>query len=145
MPSPTHQADPYARAADKFALSCKLTSIESLLTWDAQTNMPKGGAWARGEQVGALAEVTSELTGNKEIGELLQEAEAYANRLSDAERANLSEMKRLWAHRAAVPKDLLVERARVSQALQSTWREAKANSDYASFAPGFRKLMAIHK
>lgn len=145
MPPLTLQADPYARAAEKFSLACKLTSIESLLMWDAQTNMPKGGTWARGEQIGALAEVTSDLTGAREIGELLDEAEAYANRLSDAERANLKEMRRLWLHRAAVPKALLVERARVSQALQATWIDAKANSDFAAFAPGFKRLMAIHK
>src|SRR5512135_1581259 len=106
MSSPAKQSDPYARAADKFSLACKLTSIESLLMWDAQTNMPKGGTWARGEQIGALAEVTSDLTGAREIGDLLDEAEAYANRLSDAERANLKEMRRLWLHRAAVPKAL---------------------------------------
>ena len=145
MPPSTPQADPYARAAEKFSLACKLTSIESLLMWDAQTNMPKGGTWARGEQVGALAEVTSDLTGAKEIGDLLDEAQAYAGRLSDAERANLNEMRRLWLHRAAVPKELLIERARVSQALQATWIDAKANSDFAAFAPGFKKLMAIHK
>lgn len=145
MSSPAKQSDPYARAADKFSLACKLSSIESLLMWDAQTNMPKGGSWARGEQIGALAEITSDLTGTKEIGELLDEAQAYANRLSDTERANLTEMRRLWIHRAAVPKDLLVERARVSQALQTVWLDAKANGDYAAFAPGFKKLMAIHK
>jgi carboxypeptidase Taq len=145
MPNSTHQADPYARAAEKFSLACKLASIESLLMWDAQTNMPKGGAWARGEQVGALAEITSDLTGTKEIGELLDEALTYESALDDGARANLAEMRRLWLHRAAVPKDLLVERARVSQALQTTWVDAKANSDFAAFAPGFKKLMAIHK
>jgi carboxypeptidase Taq len=145
MPSSTRQADPYLRAAEKFSLACKLASIESLLMWDAQTNMPKGGAWARGEQVGALAEITSDLTGTKEIGELLDEALSYANVLDPGARANLIEMRRLWLHRAAVPKELLVERARVSQALQMTWIDAKANSDFAAFAPGFKKLMAIHK
>ena len=145
MPPSTQQADPYARAAAKFALACKLESIESLLMWDAQTNMPKGGAWARGEQVGALAEVTSDLTGTKEIGDLLDEAQSYANVLDSGERANLAEMRRLWVHRAAVPKELLIERARVSQALQSVWIDAKANSDFDAFAPGFKKLMAIHK
>lgn len=145
MPASTQQSDPYARVAAKFALACKLASIESLLNWDAQTNMPKGGAWARGEQVGALAEVTSDLTGTKEIGELLDEAQAYATALDASDRANLAEMRRLWIHRAAVPKELLVERARVSQALQATWLDAKPNSDFASFAPGFKTMMAIHK
>lgn len=139
------QADPYARAAEKFALSCKLASVEALIDWDAQTNMPKGGSWARGEQRGALAQVNSELTGSAETGALLDEAEGFAEALSEAERANLAEMRRLYAHRAAVPKDLVVERARVAQALQAAWLEAKATSDYALFAPGFRKMMTIHK
>jgi len=145
MPSAPPQADPYARAAAKFALSCKLASIESLIDWDAQTNMPKGGSWARGEQRGALAEVMSDLTGAPEIGALLDEAQGYANVLGEAERANLAEMRRLYAHRAAVPKELLVERARISQALQATWVDAKKNSDWAAFAPGFKALMAIHR
>lgn len=143
--STSAQADPYARAAAKFALSCKLASIEALIDWDAQTNMPKGGSWARGEQRGALAEVMSDLTGTPEIGALLDEAQGYANRLGPAEQANLKEMRRLYAHRAAVPSALVVERARVSQALQATWLEAKKNSDWAAFAPGFKKLMVIHK
>ena len=145
MSSSATQADPYARAAAKFALSCKLASIEALLDWDAQTNMPKDGAWARGEQRGAIAEVTSDLTGTPEIGALLDEALGYANVLDASDRANLAEMRRLYAHRAAVPKELLIERARVSQALQAAWLEAKAASDYSLFAPGFKKMMAIHR
>ncbi|MEI9887510.1 MAG: carboxypeptidase M32 [Rhizomicrobium sp.] len=145
MTSPSAQADPYARAAAKFALSAKLASIEALLDWDAQTNMPKDGAWARGEQRGAIAEITSDLTGTPEIGALLDEAQGFADVLDPVDRANLAEMRRLYAHRAAVPKDLLVERARVSQALQAAWLEAKAASDYSLFAPGFKKMMAIHR
>jgi carboxypeptidase Taq len=145
MASAASQADPYARAAAKFALSCKLASIGNLLMWDAQTKMPKGGAWARGEQAGALEEVTSDLIATKDVGALLEEAESYANVLDAAERANLAEMRRLHAHRAAVPKELLIERARVSQALQATWVEAKASSDYKAFAPGFKTLMALQR
>src|ERR1700759_5187348 len=118
--SSSAQADPYARAAAKFALSCKLASIEALIDWDAQTNMPKGGSWARGEQRGALAEVMSDLTGTPEIGALLDEAPGYATARGDAKRAILPEMPRLYAHRAAVPTELVVERARISHALQST-------------------------
>ena len=139
------QTDPYSRAAAKFALACKLESIEALIDWDAQTNMPKGGSWARGEQRGALAEIRSGLTGTSEIGALLDEAQGYAGMLDESDRANLAEMRRLWVHRAAVPTALVVERARVSQALQATWLTAKATSDWALFAPGFKQMMAIHK
>ncbi len=93
----------------------------------------------------ALAEVSSDLTGTPEIGALLDEAQGYADKLDESDRANLKEMRRLWVHRAAIPKELVKERARISQALQQTWVEAKAKSDFKMFAPGFKKMMAIHK
>lgn len=139
------QADPYARAAAKFALAQKLASVEELLGWDAQTNMPRGGAWARGEQIAALAEVTADITATAEVGALLDDAQDYADRLEPAERANLTEMRRLYAHIAAVPKDLLIARARVVQALQAVWTDAKPNNDFAAFAAGFKKLLPLHR
>ncbi len=137
--------DPYARAAAKFATAAKLDSIRMLLNWDAQTNMPAGGAWARGEQAGALAEVSSDLVGTPEIGALIAEAETYAHALTPQEQANLREMRRLNARQAAVPKELLVTAERMSQSLRPVWVEARKNNDFDSFARGFEPLLAVQK
>ena len=40
-----------------------------MLNWDAQTHMPPGGAWARGEQMAALTEVSAELIGSTAAGD----------------------------------------------------------------------------
>ena len=82
----------------------------------------------------------SDLTGAPEIGGvLLDEAQGYANVLGDADRANLTEMRRLYAHRAAVPTALVVERARVSQALQAAWLDAKTTSDLGRLRARFQE------
>ncbi|MFZ1991261.1 MAG: carboxypeptidase M32 [Alphaproteobacteria bacterium] len=139
------QDDPYKRAAEKFATAAKLESIRMLINWDAQTHMPSGGAWARGEQAGALAEVTGDLVGSEEIGDLLSEAEDFAAALTPAERANLTEMQRLWARAMAVPRDLMIARERMIQPLRRAWVDAKKENDFQAFARGFKPLLETQK
>ncbi len=47
------QPDPYSRVVHRFATAGKLSAVQSMLNWDAQTHMPRGGAWARGMWVWA--------------------------------------------------------------------------------------------
>jgi carboxypeptidase Taq len=114
-----------------------------MLNWDAQTHMPSGGAWARGEQMAALTEVSADLIGSSAAGDELAEAEAMAGALEPDERADLTEMRRHWVHAAAVPKELQAARSRLAQQLQAIWTRAKPENDYASFAGPFAELLAI--
>jgi carboxypeptidase Taq len=66
-----------------------------------------------------------------------------AGALAPDERADLTEMRRRWTHAAAAPKDLQATQTRLSQALQATWRRAKPENDFASWAPGFAELLAV--
>ncbi|MHB8529140.1 MAG: hypothetical protein ACYC8V_06465 [Caulobacteraceae bacterium] len=141
--SPAAQPDAFERAVSRFALAGKLSAAGMMLNWDAQTYMPRGGAWARGEEMAALTEVSSELIGSRAAADELEEAEAMAGALEPAERADLKEMRRLWAHAAAAPKDLLAAKARISQTLQSIWVEAKSQNDFASFAAPFADLLQV--
>src|SRR5580704_3325968 len=137
------QPDAYARAVHRFATAGKLDAARTMLNWDAQTHMPAGGAWARGEQMAAITEVSADLVGSRAAGDELDEAEQMAGALAPDERADLSEMRRTWIHTSAVPKELLAAKARASQALQAVWRAAKPNNDWAAFAPGFAELLAL--
>jgi carboxypeptidase Taq len=141
--SPAPQPDAYARAAHRFTLAGKLSAAGMMLNWDAQTHMPRGGAWARGEEMAALSEVSTDLIGSRAAADELEEAEAMAGALEASERADLREMRRLWAHAAAAPKDLVAAKARMSQNLQALWVEARANSDFASFAGPFAELFGV--
>jgi len=137
------QLDAYARAVHRFATAGKLDAARTMLNWDAQTHMPPGGAWARGEQMAAITEVSADLIGSRAAGDELEEAEAMAASLEPNERADHSNMRRTWIHTSAVPKELLAAKTRASQALQAVWRTAKPNNDWAAFEPGFTELLTL--
>jgi carboxypeptidase Taq len=139
----TPQPDAFARAVHRFATAGKLDGAATLLSWDANTHMPAGGAWARGEEAAALAEVIAGLVGSPEAGGELDEAEAMAGALEPDDRADLAEMRRIFRHNATVPKALLAEKSRLSAALRAVWVKAKPASDWASFAPGFADLLDV--
>ena len=145
MSTPAPQRDPYARVVHRFATAGKLAAAKTMLNWDAQTNMPRGGAWARGEQMAALTEVSTELIGGAGVGDELAEAEEMAGRLEPDEQADLREMRRTWVHAAAVPKELLATKSRMCQELQSIWMQAKPANDFQSFAGPFDELLKVQR
>lgn len=54
-------------------------------------------------------------------------------------------MARITRHQAAVPKALLIDKARQCSELQADWLAAKTNNDFALFAAGFERLMPLHR
>jgi carboxypeptidase Taq len=143
MNTPADQPDPYARIAHRFATAGKLKAAELMLNWDAQTNMPTGGAWARGQQMEALTEVHTDLIGGDGVHEALAEAEEMAHRLERDEQADLKEMRRTWVHASAAPKPLLAAKARMSQELQAIWKRAKPENDFKAFAGPFDEMLKV--
>jgi carboxypeptidase Taq len=137
------QPDPYARVVHRFSTASKLDAARMMLNWDAQTHMPVGGAWARGEQMAAITEVSTDLIGSDAAAGELAEAEAMSGKLAPDERADLFEMRRQHAHASAAPKELAAAKTRASQALQAVWRKAKPDNDWKAFEPGFAELLAI--
>jgi carboxypeptidase Taq len=141
--APAPQPDAYARVLHRFGLAGRLDAAEAALSWDAQTHMPGGGAWARGEEMAALTEVRADLTGSDAAAEELAQAQEMASALEPMERANLAEMRRLHIHAAAAPKDLQATQARLSQTLSAIWPRARAESDFAAFAGPFAELLGV--
>jgi carboxypeptidase Taq len=127
----------------RFCLAAKLEAAGDMLNWDANVNMPKGGAWARGEQMAALTEVSVDLIGSSAAADELGEAEAMASALEPGEQSDLREMRRKWAHASAAPAELQAEKARMSQTLQSIWVQAKADNDFKGFARPFTQLLGV--
>jgi carboxypeptidase Taq len=143
MNKPAPQLDPYARVSHRFQLAGKIAGAQAILGWDAQTNMPRGGAWARGEEMAALTEVSADLIGSEAAGAEIAEAEAMAGALEPDEQADVKEMRRHWVHAAAAPKALLAAHSRLAQQLQSIWNRAKPENDFKSFAGPFEELLGI--
>jgi carboxypeptidase Taq len=135
----------YGELSERFSTASKLAGARTLLFWDSQTNMPKAGAWGRGEEIAAIDAVSQDLIAAPDAAELFDTAQEALDALTRPERANLTEMHRIWRHSAAIPKDLVTEKARLCASLQQDWLAAKASNNFELFAKGFVQLMPLQR
>lgn len=135
----------YGTLNDRFATANKLNAARMLLFWDSQTYMPKGAAWSRGEQLAALEATSKDLVAAPDAEDLFEQAGEALDALTATERANLIEMRRVWGHQAAAPKELVVEKAKMCSLLQLDWLKAKQTNDFDLFAKGFERLMPLNR
>lgn len=129
----------YAQLEERFRQIASLDAASGILHWDAATMLPEGSAETRGEQLAALAEVSHEKITDPALGKWFAKKE----KLEEWQQANLAEMKARWQHATAVPKELVSELTKLRIRSEHLWRKAKAESDYASFLPIFRDVIAL--
>jgi carboxypeptidase Taq len=142
---PTNDKGAYGTLCERFGAAGRLYAAKITLFWDSQTYMPKGGAWARGEQLAAIDAARRDLIAAPDADELFAAADAALDALAPAERANLREMRRLSRHDAAVPKALMMEKAREVAKAQAAWLADKEANDFDLFAKAFAALMPLNR
>ena len=118
-----------------------LASVEMLVHWDQLVMMPGEGAPARAHQLGALARLTHERATAAEIGDWLSELDGVA--LDGIDRDIVRLARRDWERASRVPEELAVELARAGAEGQESWRIARANDDFAAFAPALERNVEL--
>jgi carboxypeptidase Taq len=118
-----------------------LSAVESLASWDQLVMMPSEGAGARSQQLGTMARLAHERATADEIGGWLSE-------LNDAELGDLDRdivrlARRDWDRARRVPVDLAAEMSRAHAEGQETWQRARANDDFALFAPALERNVEL--
>ena len=122
-----------------------LGSCASVLGWDKQTYMPKGGAGHRAEQLALLTGMIHERVTAPQIGDWLSEIE-NSDLISDPHSepaVNVRELRRDYDRAIKLPRTLVEELARVATISQQVWREARKKSDYALFQPHLKKILDL--
>ncbi|MHB1837985.1 MAG: carboxypeptidase M32, partial [Solirubrobacteraceae bacterium] len=109
----------------------------SLATWDQQTMMPPRGAEARAESLATLTRISHDLFIDDETGRLLHgAARQVQDEDPDSDDVRLVALvRRQWEKARRVPTELASELARASSLGQEAWVQARAESDFQSFAP----------
>jgi carboxypeptidase Taq len=133
----------YRQATRLFGDIHKLQSINSILGWDSKTMMPAQASASRGEQMAVLTEVIHQKQTDPALVDTVMEAAQEHNELDQWQQANLSEMKRLLLHAQAVEGSLLASFSRAQNEAGNAWLEAKANADFASFAPYLTEVLKL--
>jgi carboxypeptidase Taq len=116
-----------------------------ILDWDQHTMMPRRGAESRAEALSTLERIRHEKFVSGQTGSLIEAAEGALNGASpDSDEARLVDVtRRRWEKARRVPTDLAGEMARAGSIGQEIWVQARAENDFASFAPYLARNMEL--
>jgi carboxypeptidase Taq len=127
---------------ERLAELADLSSLGRLAAWDQRTMMPPGGAAARAQQFAALERLMHARATSDEIGAWLDEVERDGD-LGGVDRDVVRLARRDWDHHRRVPADLAAARVQASAEAQAVWQAARAESDFARFAPALERNVEL--
>ena len=124
-----------------------LASCASVLSWDQETYMPKGGAEIRARQLATISGMVHRRVTSDEYGELLEAAEqAVAGEEPDSPRvANVREVRRGYDLAVKIPAELVEEIARTSTLARRAWVDARDANDFPKFLPWLEKNVELSR
>ena len=120
-----------------------LSLIAGMLGWDRETMMPRGAVAQRAEEMAAIEAVLHARRTDPRLGEWLTGIDDGA--LDQVGRANLRHIRRNHARNTRVPADLAAAIARETSLAQGIWADARANEDFAAFAPAMEKVLHLRQ
>ena len=132
----------YAALEERFKRLAGIEGALAVLQWDTAVVMPRKAADARGDQLAALRRLAHDLLTHPETGEQLAGAEAEGG-LDPWQRANLREMRRRYRHAHSLEPALVEALARATTACEMTWREARAEADFARLVPRLEEVVRL--
>ena len=118
-----------------------LAQIAGRLGWDQETVMPRGAAQQRGEEMAAIEAVLHARRSDPRVGDWLAAAEPA----DDTAKAQLREVARAHDRARKVPETLATKLAQVTSEAQGKWAAARAEDDWAAFAPVLEEVVALKR
>src|SRR5215217_3099526 len=137
------QETAYKQLKDRLATINDLHSAKSLLFWDHQTYMPRGGVPSRAEQVATLSRLAHEMVTDDEMERLLK-ASGEPDPCSE-DGALIRRARRDYERATRLPAELVAETSRVTSLAESAWVRARGESDWSLFAPHLEKVLALKR
>ena len=122
-----------AKLLERIAELSDLEALEMLAHWDQLVMMPSEGGAARAQQLGTIARLAHERSTAVELGEWLGELDGAE--LGERERDVVRLARRDWERASRVPNELAGELSRAHAEGQDCWQRARAEDDFAAFAP----------
>ena len=135
--------DSYQQLTQQFEALQALQGVMGILHWDSAVIMPESAATVRGQQMAALGQIKHDKLTDPRMGEWLSDAGANAEKLDDWQRANLTEMTRIWQHATACDVRLVREQAVATSESEVFWRTARKENNFKGFLPYLKRVVAL--
>lgn len=137
----------YAQLMEAMGQVNDLLNTQSILNWDARTMMPEGGHETRGKQLATLSVLTRDLLVSTETRRRLDAAEAEVANFAEGsvEKVMVAQVREAIDYHLAIPADLTRRRAELGSLGHAVWAKARAESDFAQFAPILEQTVALNR
>jgi carboxypeptidase Taq len=132
---------PYEQLEARFRRLNDLNGALAILHWDSAVMMPSGGGAARADQLATLSMACHDLMTEAGLDDVLSAAESEVD--DTWQRANLTEMRRLWRHANCVPGDLVEALSQATSTSEMVWRDARTDNDFQRLAPSFAATLDL--
>ncbi|CAN5431004.1 carboxypeptidase M32 [soil metagenome] len=118
----------------------------NLLIWDARTMMPSAAAEARGQQMGTLTGIARDMATGDTMLRAIEDARSYLSGANDALRLRaVDDAAAAIARLSRIPARLVKEVAERRTEGQTIWAKARAENDFAAFAPLLERTVALQR
>lgn len=119
----------------------------SVLSWDARTMMPRGGAATRSKQLATLAVAARNLLCSDEAKRALEgaEAEVSGHPADSVEARIVTQMREAIAYHERIPTALLARKTELGSAAHEVWAEARRTADFSIFAETLTTMVDINR
>jgi carboxypeptidase Taq len=136
-----------AELLDQMTTIMSLGALSSLAAWDMNTQMPEGAGEMRGSQMAVMQGILHDKWVDKQLGKLIQDLAPVVQQSSytDADRGLVRVALRNYEQSTKLPRTLVEEMARNEATSFEAWRKARANNDFASFAPSLARTVALQR
>ncbi|GAA4228175.1 carboxypeptidase Taq [Sagittula marina] len=120
-----------------------LAQVAGRLGWDQETMMPRGAADQRSDESAAMESTLHQRRTDPRIAEWLSALDMGA--LDEVSQAQVGLIRRDFDRAAKIPADLATAIARTVSRGHVIWAEARADDDFASFAPILREILDLRQ
>jgi carboxypeptidase Taq len=135
----------YRNLLDRAAELADLESASALLSWDQETMMPEEGVGGRASVLATLAGVMHEKFTASSLTEDIAALERENGSLGELEQAQVREMARLHRRLVRIPAPLVKALAETQSKATAVWARARADKDFASFAPLLEEVYRLKR
>ncbi|WP_306117630.1 MULTISPECIES: carboxypeptidase M32 [unclassified Roseitalea] len=137
----------YAAFLERMGQVNDILNAKSVLSWDARTMMPRGGAETRAKQLATLSVLARDHLVADETRSLLDAAEAETAGLDEdtVERTMCAQVREAIDYHLRIPAELVRRRAETGSIGQEVWAKARAEDDFAAFAPVLEDTIALNR
>ena len=120
-----------------------LSGISSLVNWDKETQMPRGGIETRAVQGATLARIIHQKSTASELKNLLEQVEPEFAEQESFEGALVRQVRRDFERKSKLPSDFVSEFTQARARSSNAWQEARAKKDFKTFLPHLEKMFEM--